>query len=89
MKKHFLFKDLFYSYTFSAFPILLLIGVLALFGISPIYFNNEPYYGIKGLIAAIIMIPFIGIILATTNWLFLNFGYVIYSFFRSNIFRNK
>ena len=81
MDKMFSFKRLFWSYTFCVIPFAVLAGLLALFGVSPIYFNEKPFYGIGGFFIAVLLIPFSGIILSSVNWVFLNFGYFLYSKF--------
>jgi hypothetical protein len=78
MDKTFSFKRLFWSYTFCIIPFALLAGLLALFGVSPIYFNEKPFYGFSGFFIAVLLIPFSGIILSAVNWVFLNFGYFLY-----------
>ena len=79
--KYFSFKRLFWAYTFCSIPFGLLAGILALFNVSAVYFNNEPVYGFKGLIITIVFIPFIGLVLCCTNWLALNFGSFLYASF--------
>ena len=81
-KQYYSFKKLFWSYTFCSIPFLLLAGLLALFKIAPVYFNEAPVYGLKGFIVSIVFIPFTGIILSSCNWLALNFGFMLYNSFQ-------
>jgi len=78
MEKRYSFKRLFWSYTFCALPFLLLAGMLALFNLMPIYFNDTPRYGIQGLMIAILFIPFFGLMFGIFNWLALTFGGFFY-----------
>lgn len=77
----FSFKTLFWAYTCCVIPFALLGGILSLFNISAVSFNNAHVYGIKGFIITIVYIPIAGLILAVTNWLALNFGRLIYNSF--------
>jgi len=69
---------MFWSYIISSIPFGLLVGILTLFNVIPVYFNETPYYGFKGLIITIVFIPFIGMLFGVTNWIVLNFGVLIY-----------
>lgn len=80
-KRGFSFKKLFWSYTFCAIPFALIAGILALFKVSAVYFNDSPVYGLKGFLLTIILIPFIGLILSVTNWLALSFGDMLHNLF--------
>lgn len=75
----FSFKTLFWSYTCCAIPFMLIAGLLSFFNFSAVYFNNKPVYGILGFLVTVICIPMTGFIMATTNWLALNFGRLIYN----------
>jgi len=66
-KNQFSFKHLFWSYTFCFIPFSLFAGLLSFFNVSPIYFNEAPVYGIKGLLLAILFIPFFGILFGALN----------------------
>jgi hypothetical protein len=55
------------------------VAILSLLRITPIYFNEQPYYGVRGFFVTILLIPFFGIIMAAVNWMFLNFGDYLYS----------
>ena len=80
-REYFSFKKLFWSYTFCAIPLALLAGLLALFHLSPVYFNESPVYGFKGFIIPILFIPLFGLLLSAGNWVVLNFGYWVYNLF--------
>ena len=75
------FKKLFWSYTFCFIPLALFAGLLALFHLSPVYFNESPVYGFKGFIIPVLFIPLFGLLFSTINWLVLNFGYYLYNIF--------
>ena len=77
--KYFSLKKLFWSYVMCSIPFALLTGILALINVIPVYFNEIPYYGLKGFFITITFIPLIGVIFSLTNWLALNFGVLIYS----------
>ncbi|SEL95537.1 hypothetical protein SAMN05421740_11531 [Parapedobacter koreensis] len=77
----FSFKKLFWSSVFGTSPFCILAGFFSLIGKIPIHFNEQPYYGIIGLIISIFLIPFISLVIGVTGWLFLNFGVVIYNAF--------
>jgi hypothetical protein len=80
-KNWFSFKRLFWSYTFCFIPFALLAGLLALFHVSPVYFNETPRYGIEGFAISLFLIPLFGITFGALNWIFLNFGYFLYENF--------
>lgn len=79
--KFYSFKKMFFSYLFCFIPFCLLGGLLSLFNVFPIYFNQTPYYGVTGLILSILLIPFFSVIFCSLNWLVLNAGYFLYSIF--------
>ncbi len=74
----FSFKSLFWSCTFAVLPFMLLFIFLTFFNLVPVYFNDQPYYGFKGALIAILMIPSFGLIMGSMNWMFLNFGNYLY-----------
>lgn len=76
--QNFSFKSLFWAYTFAILPITVLFALLALFNVTPVYFNSQPYYGFKGFILLLLLTPCIGITMTLTNWMFLNFGNYLY-----------
>lgn len=84
--RYFSFKRLFWPYTFCVIPFALLFGFLALFHVIPFYFNELPFYGLKGLMVAVLTIPFCGIIFSVVNWVLLNFGEFLYRSFL-NLFK--
>jgi len=83
--KYFSFKKMFWAYTICSIPFALLVGILTLLNIVPVYFNETPHYGFKGLIIIIVIVPFIGMLFGVTNWLALNFGVLIYRGFSKRI----
>jgi hypothetical protein len=88
-KNCFSFKKLFWSYIFFGTPLAIVGGLLALFHVTPIYFNETPTYGFKGLIIAILFVPFLGLLLGGANWVALNFGYFLYNAFLKSIKKDK
>ena len=46
--KYFSLKKMFWAYTICSIPFALLTGILAIFDVIPVYFNETPYYGFKG-----------------------------------------
>lgn len=87
--KYFSLKKLFWAYTICSTPFALIAGILSLFSVIPVYFNETPYYEFKGFIITIVFIPFIGILFSITNWLALNFGVLIYRVYIKRIKRQK
>ncbi|MEO8885825.1 MAG: hypothetical protein ABI367_07155 [Mucilaginibacter sp.] len=79
--KPYSFKKLFWIYTFCFMPLCVLGGILALFNISAVTFNDTKRYGFEGFIIAILFIPFFALVWATMNCLALNFGNRLYSKF--------
>ncbi|TSD67870.1 hypothetical protein FFF34_010915 [Inquilinus sp. KBS0705] len=68
------FKRLFLTYLFIIAPLSVLEGVLALFHLVPVNFNNTPTYGLKGFIIVIIFSPFILSMISGANWIGLQIG---------------
>jgi hypothetical protein len=82
-------KNLFGLLYWNIFSIYLLIfifvGLLSLFGVKPIEFNGEPTYGILGLIASLLMAPFIALVTTFATWLLLKVGnFILRLFARGN-----
>lgn len=75
------FKKLFFATLFATIPFSLLEAFLALFKLVPVDFNNKETYGIAGFLVVIAFMPFIVLMLSGANWLFLNVGYSLYTFF--------
>jgi hypothetical protein len=67
---------------FTLVPFCIVMGVLALFGVDALKWNNEPVLGWKGFVAA----PFMGLFMAAVFTAFggvgLGFGLWLYSKFR-------
>lgn len=57
------------------------LGFLALFGVKPVEFNGEPTYGFLGLIASLIMAPFMSLVTAFTVWILVVIGNLILKLF--------
>jgi len=78
-------KNLFGLLYWNIFSIYILVflclGFLALFGIKPVEFNDEPTYGFLGLLISLIMGPFMSLVTAFTVWLLLVIGNIILKLF--------
>jgi hypothetical protein len=82
MKKSFFrFKDLFLGLCFGLGPFFLLGGILSIFRIIPIYYNETPHYGFAGLIGSIMAIPIFSLIFSFTAWVTLNIGVFMQNLF--------
>ena len=81
MEKGYSFKKLFWSYTFIAIPLAFLAGLLALFHMSPVYFNESPTYGLKGFIISILFGPLFSLLISVASWVVLNSGHFLYNVF--------
>jgi hypothetical protein len=82
------FKNLFLSYTFAGVPIFFLSGVLAVFKVAPVYFNEAPHYGWQAFLISIIEIPLFGLVLSMVNWILLNLGHWLRGVFSRSVKRN-
>jgi hypothetical protein len=80
-----LFGLLYWNIFSIYFLIFICVGLLSLFHIRPIEFNGEETYGILGLIAALIMAPFMALVTAFATWLLLIVG----NFILRNLIRSK
>jgi hypothetical protein len=80
--KPYSFKTLLILYTCAYLPFSLLSGVLVLLEEAPIYMNEKPITGWKGLVISIAYIPLFGLIMAFVNWLMLRLGLLVHSFVR-------
>jgi len=56
------------------------LGLLALFGIKPIEFNDEPTYGIFGLMVSLLMAPLMALVTSSATWLLVVVGNFILKF---------
>lgn len=77
--RYYSFKKLLIGFGFGLIPISLLIGVLSLLGITPVYFNETEYYGIKGLVISICISLFMTLLLSCMCFVFLNLGILIHN----------
>ncbi|WP_299557143.1 hypothetical protein [Seonamhaeicola sp.] len=77
-----LFKLLFINFLFAYAPFALLIGVLSLFELVPVNFNDEKVYGIKGFIIIMLFIPFVAFILSFFTWLYFVIGNFFLNMFK-------
>ena len=80
-KDFFSYKKIFICSLFSTVPFSLLSGLLSLFNLVPVNFNDNPTYGWKGFLVAVLFTPFIAFIFSCLNWLFLNFGVILMRIF--------
>jgi len=76
-----LFGLLFWNVFSFLMPIFLVLSLLALFGIKPIEFNDEPTYGILGVLWAIIFGPLFSLLFTVSVWIFLAIGNFIFKLF--------
>jgi hypothetical protein len=81
------FKLFFWRFFFGYLPIGLFVSSLALFNISPIEFNEEPIYGIKGFFLGLLYIPLSVFAISTIVWLIFILGDFIINFI--SIFESK
>ena len=79
------FKNLIICFTLGFSPFILFVGLLSLIGVTPIYFNNIPYYGFKGFALSILISPLFGFMMATMSYLLLNIGrFILIKFFKKD-----
>jgi len=71
------FKLIFWNVFFAYLIIFFVSGLLALFQIRPITFNDEPTYGILGFLISMIMAPMISFVSAVAIWILLMMGNII------------
>lgn len=69
-----LFTTLLIGYGVVFTTLLLIIAFLSLFGLLPVNFNSQPYYGGKGFLLAIIYIPFFVVPFSVMNFGFIALG---------------
>ena len=79
-------KKILIAFTLGFSPFCLLMGILSLFGITPVYFNDTPYLGLVGLIISMAIAPLCGLIMGFISYIFLNMGVFLYDrIFKKNI----
>ena len=66
----------------SVLPLCLFFGVLALFGLNTIKWNNQPIYGIKGLLLSPVIGGMIAAAFTILGGVGVSFGLWVYSRFR-------
>jgi hypothetical protein len=66
-------RKLLICYAIAFAPVTIGIGLLAVFNISPMYFVDQPYFGIKGFLAALPIEPIFTILFTLSNYILLNF----------------
>ncbi len=72
------FSELIVLYIIGISPICIFIGLLSLFKIVPVFFNQKEYFGIAGLLAGIGIGAFMCLIFSIFSYIFLNIGLFIY-----------
>ncbi len=77
-----LFKMLFMNFLFAYIPFALLMGVLSIFDIVPVNFNDEQVYGFKGFLIIILFTPLIVFILSFFTWLYFIIGNFFINLFK-------
>jgi hypothetical protein len=75
-----LFGLIFWNVFLFLMPIFLVLGILALVGVKPIEFNEEPTYGILGIVWAILLGPLMSLVTTLTIWIFLRIGNLVLRF---------
>jgi hypothetical protein len=71
------FKRLFILYFYAMIPFCLFTGILSLLEEMPIYLNEKPITGWKGLAIAVLYIPLAALVLTVANWLTLKIGLLV------------
>jgi hypothetical protein len=79
-----LFGLIFWNILSLFLPIFIALGILALLGIKPVEFNDQPTYGIVGLITSLAMGPFMSFVTAFAIWSMLKVGNFIFKLFVKN-----
>lgn len=69
-----LFKKIFVTFTFAYLPFLLLFLILVSFGLMPVYFNDENFYGLKGVLVLLCFAPFLVFMFSAFAYLWFLFG---------------
>lgn len=77
-----MFKLLYWNFFFGYYPIAILQGILALFGIGSVNFNDELLIGIGGFVAPLIIAPFVVLLLAGFIWAFFMVGHYVITLIR-------
>lgn len=72
------FSQLIALYMLGISPFCMFIGLLSLFKIVPVFFNQKEYFGIAGMLIGIGIGIFMSVIMAIFSYIFLNFGLLIY-----------
>lgn len=83
-----LFRLIIIGYAGIFIPVTIISGVLSLFELVPTIFNNENYFGVEGLIIAIVAAPFYLLLMSGATWIFLIIGLRSSKFFY-NMFRQN
>lgn len=76
-----LFRFLLKNYFLGFLPFILLQALLIIFEVVPMHFNNEEVYGIKGVLYALMFLPFIVIMITVFSWVFLKIGLLVQRLF--------
>lgn len=77
-----LFKLVFLTSSAIFMPMIILFGVLALFGAKTVTFSGEPVTGIMGLVTSLIMAPFFTLLFAVFLWVGAYLGIRIFGYFK-------
>ena len=72
------FSELVVLYLLGISPISIFIGLLSLFKIVPVLFNQKEYFGIAGMIIGIGIGIFMSLIMSIFSYIFLNIGLFFY-----------
>ncbi len=63
-------------------PLIVFMGILALFGFRTVLVNHHQVYGIEGLIAALVMAPIFSLMISVLGWAVLYAGIFIWGRFK-------
>jgi hypothetical protein len=80
-RTYFRFIDLFLGFCFGLGPFFIIAGVLSIFKVIPIYYNEAPHYGLKAFLVSIVEVPLFSLILGFSAWLTLNVGVFVQNLF--------
>ncbi|GAA5040155.1 hypothetical protein GCM10011506_40320 [Marivirga lumbricoides] len=76
-----LFGKLFWNIFFAYLVLFLIVGLLSLFGIKSVSFNDEPTFGLMGLLSALLIAPLTALSTSFAIWLLMMIGNVVMKMF--------
>jgi len=69
-----LFNTLFWNFMFGYIPFSILAAILTIFGVVPVYFNDEPRYGIGAALIILLMSPLLVLGTVVITWFYYSLG---------------